>query len=268
MTKADRSWLYVGDVWHKRWRPKQHAFRYPVFYLMLDLDEFDNPANLPWCLSLNGKNIFSVHQRDYGAFTKGGLRHHVEEQLRHHSDIARPARIMMLTMPRIFGYCFNPLTTFYCYGADGQISAILYEVHNTFGEAHTYVCPVTAAEDRVAPHESEKVFHVSPFFPVKGRYRFRQCLPSEQLSLTIRYDEGGEKAMTACLTAKKKPLTAVMLVRLLLAVPFVTLKVTAAIHFEALRLWAKRLKLYRKPPPPERAASLGRLSRKQTNSEA
>lgn len=268
MTKPGRSWLYLGDVWHKRWHPKEHAFRYPVFYLMLDLDEFDAPATLPWCLSLDGRNIFSVRQRDYGAFTKTGLRHHIHEQLQRNGNIAPPARIMMLTMPRIFGYGFNPITTFYCYDTGGQITAILYEVHNTFGEAHTYVCPVTTSNDRVAPHESEKAFHVSPFFPVKGRYRFRQCLPAERLSLTIRYDEDNHKAMTACLTAKKQPLTAGMLVRLLLAVPFVTMKVTAAIHYEALRLWAKRLKLYRKPPPPEHAASLGRLSSKPTNSEA
>lgn len=268
MTAAPGSWLYKGDVWHKRWRPKVHAFRYPVYYVMLDLDDFEASRDMPWCLSLDRANLFSLRQRDYGAFAKSGLKRHIEEQVMANGGAETPARIMMLTMPRILGYSFNPLTTYYCYDDGGQLTTILYEVHNTFGEAHTYVCPLPRGDGKIPPHESEKVFHVSPFFPVRGRYKFRQTLPGDQLSLTIRYDEAGEKAMTACLTADRKPLSASVLLGLLLAVPFVTLKVTAAIHFEALRLWAKRLKLYRKPPPPAHATTLGQVRPNPNNSEA
>jgi len=262
--RAPMSSLYLGTVWHKRSRPKVHAFRYPIFYVMLDLDLFEPPGHtaqsaqgkpsaLPRGLSLDRFNIFSLYQRDYGDMGTPGIsiKQHIQSLASDGGCSGRPQKIMMLTMPRILGYSFNPLTTFYCYGADDRLMAILYEVHNTFGERHTYVFPISAEGADIPRHEADKKFHVSPFFDIEGSYLFSQKKPGDQLSLTIRYKgaDGGHN-MTACLKARQVPLTAGNLARLFFQIPLVTVKVTAAIHYEALRLWLKRLRVFTKPALP------------------
>ena len=243
--------LYTGTVWHKRTRPKVHAFRYPVYYLLLDVDDFSAAKpGLPWCLSFNRFNLFSVHERDFGPRDGTPLRLHVESLL---TGKEAPARIMMLTMPRLFGYAFNPITVYFCHDAGGALTATIYEVHNTFGEAHCYVFEPGMGMDDVPRHEARKTFHVSPFYPVEGHYSFSLRAPEAQFALAIRYfGADGNHDLTACLKAKRRPFTASALMKVFASIPLVPFKVTAAIHYEALRLFLKRLKVFSKPPQSER----------------
>jgi DUF1365 family protein len=257
MTACLKPALYAGMVWHKRTRPKVHAFRYPAYYLLLDVDDLGAAKpHLPWCLSFNRPNIFSVHERDFGPRDGTSLRRHVEGLL---TGAAVPARIMMLTMPRLFGYAFNPITVYFCYDADGALTATIYEVHNTFGEAHCYVFSASAGMDAVPRHEARKTFHVSPFYPVEGHYSFSLRQPEGQFALAIRYfGADGKHDLTACLKAERRPLTSSALMKVFASIPLVTFKVTAAIHYEALRLFLKRLKVFTKPPQSDQRREYAR----------
>ncbi len=260
MTKGFQTALYVGDVWHKRRRPKKHAFRYPIYYLMLDLDAFtpDRTA-LPKGLSLNAPNLFSVYEKDYGLKDGSSLKDHVLSLVK--DNVAKdPARVMMLTMPRLLGYGFNPLTVFFCLSSSGETLAIVYEVHSTFGESHSYIYCADKLQATVPLHDADKSFHVSPFYPVEGTYRFRVREQAGKLGLAINYlGRDGVLDMTACLAVAPMPLTARNLMRLFLKIPFVTFKVTAAIHYEALRLWLKKLKVFSKPEQAKDRIQLARV---------
>ena len=234
--------LYAGEVWHKRWRPVTHAFKYNVLYLLVDvaaLDAADNDNRLTSILSFNRFNLFSVHAKDHLAGGEQPLCAQVHTALSDHGVDAQADRILMLSLPRVLGYVFNPISVFYCLRRDGSIFAILYEVNNTFGAKHLYVFPVDGEEGgAVAQHGADKQLHVSPFFEVAGDYRFRQLLPSELLSLAIVYrDSDGKPLLSASLQGEEKPLTSKQLAWQFIRLPFLTVKVTAAIHWEAARLW-------------------------------
>jgi len=249
--------IFAGTVWHKRLLPKEHAFRYPIFYLFLDLDCFDHKKGLPWCLSLDRLNIFSVFQKDYGEQKTRGLQTGLKARLKKLMPDIAPAKIMMLTMPRVFGYSFNPLTVYYCYNKSGGLVALLYEVHNTFGERHTYAFKVDELTGASVPkHSSEKCFHVSPFFKVTGKYHFTTSVSRERLKLAIDYCENDEaKQFSALLKCRAYPLNSRSLLQLLIKIPFVTLKTIVAIHFEAFRIWSKGISVFTKPEPPSEAYS-------------
>lgn len=234
--------LYAGEVWHKRWRPVTHTFKYSVLYLLVDiaaLDSTNYTTRLPNILSFNRFNLFSVHAKDHLAGDDQPLQDQVHRALRDNSVDEQADRILMLSLPRVLGYVFNPISVFYCLRSDGSIFAILYEVNNTFGAKHLYVFPVDGEEGgAVAQHGADKQLHVSPFFDVVGEYRFRQLLPSELLSLAIVYrDNDSKPLLSASLQGKEMPLKSKQLAWQFIRLPFLTVKVTAAIHWEAARLW-------------------------------
>ena len=134
--------LYVGSVMHRRTRPRVHHFRYAAFWLLLDLDELPRLSAKLRLLSHNGSNLFSIFDEDHGDGSSTPLRLQVERQLREAGVDTTGIRISLLCLPRTFGYCFNPLSIYFCHRADGALAALIYQVHNTFGERHSYVLPV------------------------------------------------------------------------------------------------------------------------------
>lgn len=252
--------LYVGSVVHQRLRPVRHRLRYRVFTLLLDLDELPALARRLRWLSLNRFNLFSLHEADHGAGTPGGLRAYVAGQLQQ-AGLPADGPIRLLTMPRILGHVFNPLSVYFCHAPDETLRAVLYEVHNTFGEQHSYLIVVPEAE-RAATRlvqQCDKGFYVSPFMAMALRYRFVVEPPAaarEAVRIGIDVDDVHGTVLRAQWNTQRRPLTDAALLRVFVSHPLLTLKVVAGIHWEALRLWCKGLGLQPRPAAPNRPVTV------------
>lgn len=247
--------LYHGHVLHRRLRPRKHVLRYRVFHLLIDIDRIDELAGRLRLLSRNRFNLFAFHDADHG--DGKDLRAHAEGLLHAAGIETDSGPIRLLTMPRLLGYAFNPLSTWFCHGADGALRAVIYEVSNTFGERHNYV--IEAKPNARTLHQfAPKRFHVSPFLPMAMDYAFRVLPPGEKLAIGITVSDKQGPILAAIHTAKRADLTDRNLLRAAFAYPLATLKVTAGIHWEALKLWIKRVPLFRKPPPPESILTVGK----------
>jgi DUF1365 family protein len=254
-----QSALYVGRVRHRRFRPRPHALAYRVFWMLLDLDEIDDLASTLRLFSRNRINLYSFRDADYGDRSGQPLRPQVEAMLARAGIAHDGGPIRLLTMPRILGYAFNPLSTYFCYRLDGRLCATVYEVHNTFGEIHSYVAPAEP-DGELVRQEAVKVFHVSPFMGLDMRYAFAVRPPAERVSVSIDGRDGEGRLITAVLSGERVPLRDTALLRLLLTHPLLTLKVTAAIHWHALRLLAKRIRWRPHPVAPPSGFSLGSIA--------
>ncbi|MES2301917.1 MAG: DUF1365 domain-containing protein [Pseudomonadota bacterium] len=241
--------LYKGHVLHRRLRPRVHVLRYRVLHMLVDIDRVGELAARLRLFGHNQFALFSFHDRDYGAGDKAPLRTHAESLLRSAGIDPDGGAIHLLTMPRVLGYAFNPLSTWFCHGRDGALRAVIYEVSNTFGERHSYVIATTSGAREVR-QSAPKRFHVSPFLPMAMDYAFRVHPPDERLAIGIMVSDGAGPVLSAIHTARREALTDAALLRAAVAYPLVTLKVTAGIHWEALKLWSKQVPLFRKPPPP------------------
>jgi hypothetical protein len=247
--------LYLGHVLHRRLRPRVHVLRYRVLHMALDIDRIDDMAARLLLFSRGRFNLFAFHDRDVG--DGGPLRAHAERLLLEAGIASDGGRIVLLTMPRILGYAFNPLSTWFCHGANGALRAVIYEVSNTFGERHNYVIAVEPGAGTL--HQSApKRFHVSPFLPMDMDYAFRVQPPGERLGIGITVSDAQGPVLAAVHTARRKALSDAALLRAAIAYPLATLKVTVGIHWEALKLWAKRVPLFRKPLPPTQSVTAGR----------
>ena len=201
-----RSSLYVGSVMHRRLQPRMHSFRYRAFWFLLDLDELaELSRRLRW-FSHNRPNVFSLYDTDHGDGTATPLRAQVERQLGEAGVDLAGGRIRLLCMPRTLGYCFNPLSIFFCYRADGTLAALVYQVHNTFGERHSYVIRVEDQSGALHQH-CRKLFYVSPFLDMDLRYDFRITGPDERIAVGIRASSSAKPVLHAVLTGARRDLT-------------------------------------------------------------
>jgi len=236
-TTAFASAIYEDRVMHRRLSPRRHAFRYRVFALLLDLDELQSLSRF-WLFSWNGPGIVGFHERDHGI--GGDLRNWLDALLAREGIFAGGAK-RVLCYPRLFGYVFNPLSVWFCHDDDGVLKAIVYEVHNTFGERHAYVLRVQD-EDGPIRQTCEKDFYVSPFLSLDCRYRFKIVPPNDNILIAISETESGQPILSATFAGKRKPLGNASLFLMLLKHPLMTLRIIAAIHFEAARLMLKGVK--------------------------
>jgi uncharacterized protein len=250
-----QSALYVGSVMHRRLRPRLHKFRYRAFWILVDLDEIDDLSGRLRLFSHNRFNLFSFRDKDHGDGTATPLRAQVERQLREAGINLAGGSIRLLCMPRTLGYCFNPLSVYFCYRVNGTLGALVYQVHNTFGDRHSYVIPVEQDSDASRQH-CQKSFYVSPFMDMNMRYDFRITDPGQRIGVGIRTSSSATPIMSAILTGVRKHLTDRNLMILSLTIPAVTLKAMVAIHWEALRLWLKGLRFHRRPAPSERMTTI------------
>jgi DUF1365 family protein len=244
-----RSALYTGSVMHRRVRPRAHRLRYRVFWMLLDLDEI---ASLPSHLRLFSHNRFnavSFYDNDHGDGSGRPLRTQIEEHLKL-VGVESGGPIRLFCMPRVFGYGFNPLSVYFCYQTDGALAAILYEVHNTFRQRHWYLIRADRVAGPVVDQRCNKLFYVSPFMDMDMSYAFRVALPDERIALAIRAADKDGLLLVAALSGKCRPLTDSVLLRLLAMYPLLTLKVVGAIHWHALRLLLKGMRLRARPNPP------------------
>jgi uncharacterized protein len=245
-----RSALYVGSVMHRRLRPRSHVFRYRAFWLLIDLDELSDLAGGLHLFSHNRANLFSLHDVDHGDGSTTPLRRQLDDNLGAAGIDLAGGAIRLLCMPRTLGYSFNPLSVYFCHRVDGTLAALVYEVHNTFGERHSYVIPVEPAFD-THHQRCRKTFYVSPFMDMDMTYEFRVAGPADRIAIGIRASGAGGPVINAWLAGARRDVTDRALLQVFLALPAITLKVMAAIHWEALRLWLKGLRLRRRPAPPD-----------------
>ena len=239
------SFIYNGDVIHKRFRPKEHFFKYKVFSLFIDLSELDEIEKKISFFSYNKINLISFFDKDHGDRDGSSLKVWVEKNLNSLEIEKSEIKIKLLCYPRILGYVFNPLSIFFVYNKNSSLIAILYEVKNTFGEQHTYVFKVDANEQLIKNNCAKK-FYVSPFMDLKSEYFFKILNPGNKLSVIIDQRDQAGKLLYASQDGIRSELSGKNLIFSYLKHPLMTFKIIAAIHFEALRLWIKGISLVKK----------------------
>ena len=253
---SEASALYAGEVMHVRLKPRRHRLAYRLFSLLLDLDEIAGLDARLRLFSRSRFNVFSFHDRDYADPEAGPLKAQVERLLADAGLAPDGGAIRLLTLPRLFGYAFNPLSVYFCYRRDGSLIALLYEVNNTFGQRHSYLIPVGAGEVAPLRHKAEKRFYVSPFMDMGLTYSFRITPPGQGLRIAILASDTEGPVLSAVQTATRRPLNDRQLLRVMLSYPLLTLKVIAGIHWEALWIWAKGIGLRPRPKAPDSPVSI------------
>jgi DUF1365 family protein len=246
--------LYIGSVMHRRIKPRQHLLRYRVFWMLLDLDEMPKLSRGLRLFSRNRFNLFSFHDRDHGDGRTVPLRAYVERELALRDVDFHGGRIELLCMPRILGYVFNPISIYFCYRRDNSLAALLYEVRNTFGEKHSYLIPVSG-NSGVVRQNCAKEFYVSPFMDMELTYEFRVAFPGKRVSVVIGCSDARGQMLVASLAGRRHALTDRKLAAIFLSHPLLTLKVMGAIHWEAVKLLIKGIRIRTRPPVPEHAVS-------------
>jgi len=242
--------LYTGHLQHHRLRPRVHHLRYRFFWMLLDLDELDHLSKGCRLFSHDRFNLFSFHDTDHLA--GGRLRAEIDSLLMQ-ANIPAGGAIRVMCMPRILGYAFNPISLFFCYNKAGSLSAMIYEVNNTFGQRHSYL--FAASNDRVIMHGCDKEFYVSPFMAMKMRYEFLLTPPAAYHALKIDgYDDDG-LLITTAFTGKRHEISDAALLWRFVSHPLLTLKVVAGIHVEALILWLKGVPIVPRPAPPAQSVT-------------
>ena len=232
------SCLYECSVMHRRLQPRQHEFVYRIFLFFLDLDEIPSLTRDVPIFSAGEPNLYSLHNEDYFQFHSRGLRANLETFLQTQNIAERPARIRLLTLPRLLGYTFNPISIFFCFDSDDRPLTSVVQVGNTFGELKPYLVPLDESGDGFHIRVP-KNYYVSPFSPLDLAFDFRFKNPGERLHIAIDEYQGDQKILLSTLTGQRTELTTSNLARLTLAFPLVTLKIIFLIHWEALRLWLK-----------------------------
>lgn len=232
------SCLYRGAVIHHRLIPRVHRLAYRLFWLYLDLDELDRIDGGMRLLSVDRRNLVSLYRQDHGARDGSPLTPWVAARLAEAGIVLDRPRFKLLCMPRLLGYVFNPISTYYCFDGD-RLRAVLCEVKNTFGAQTAYVLPFEGGPRATARPACAKTMYVSPFIAMDATYEFRLRAPGDRVLMVIREHVLGQLVMVATQTGRRIELTDRALLSCAAANLAMTYKVTAAIHLEAARLWLK-----------------------------
>ena len=241
--------LYVGEVMHARLKPMGHRFSYRVMSLLIDLDRLDAADRQSALFGVNRPALYSFNEADHGARDGSSLRLYAQRRAAEHGVDLTGGRVLLLCYPRLLGFTFNPLSVYFCHRAGGELALVIYEVRNTFGDIHAYALAVQPGELSNAGlrQEQEKLFYVSPFIEMAMRYRFRVSPPQAQVKLRILETDREGPLLAATFIGTRRGLTNAALLRAFFALPLVTFKIVAAIHWEALRLWLKGARLVNRP---------------------
>lgn len=246
----------IGSVRHARRRPAANAFSYPAYFLRLPMRRLDAAlAGQRW-LSHNRFNLLSFHDGDHGllscAAAPGAPLAWLEALLAAEGIDDASGEVWLHTFPRVLGYVFKPVSFWFCHRGDGALRAVLCEINNTFGERHCYLLAHHDGTAIVSGEElcATKAFHVSPFCEVEGGYRFRFLMGRGRAVARIDYDDAAGPLLETSLSGALVDLSDRALLAAFFRVPLFTFGVIARIHWQAVRLWAKRVPFFSKPAPP------------------
>lgn len=256
MILAQAAELIEGDVWHTRVRPKSHKLHYRVFAMLFDVDRLDEAVGGLRLISRNRFNLLSFHDRDLGAKDGTAVAVHARETLQEagYDPAVDGVRIELLTYPRVLGYVFNPLSVYFCRNKAGELSVLIYEVSNTYGERVSYVVPAGppsgVGHDTYA-HSCTKQMDVSPFTEREdAAYAFRLRGAEGRLTVGVRLSVAGSPILKTHFSGSGAGLSDRAIASCMVRYPLMTLKVITAIHFEALKLFLKRIPLVGRMPKP------------------
>jgi len=238
---------------HHRFTPRVHHFQHDLFMFYLDLDELAGVARKLWLFSHNRRNVYSFCEQDHEPAGAPPLKARVQGFLRENGVEPGPAgRVMLLTLPRVLGYIFNPISVYYCFNTAGAPVATVAEVGNTFGEMKLFLL---RAEDLAPGGAFERIlpknFYVSPFSSLALNFDFRLRIPGQKLEVKIDEHDEHRKVFTSTLTGHRREMTNRTLAWFTVKYPLMTLKVIFLIHWHALRLWAKRVPYNAKAADPD-----------------
>jgi hypothetical protein len=250
--------LATGEVRHTRLRPAHHAFDYPTFFVVLPMRALRKGERAAQgVMARNRFGWLSFHDADHGlggpdalAWVEGLL---AQEGL---DDGDGRGEIWLQTYPRVLGIAFKPVSFWYCHRQDGSLYAIVAEVNNTFGERHCYLLtgdPLRFGQEL----QAKKVFHVSPFCKIEGRYRFRFMRTAERIVARVEHDDDAGPLILTSMSGRLEPLSAAAVARASIRMPLMTLGVILRIHWQALKLWLKRVPFISKPEAPESFVTRG-----------
>ena len=254
MTNTAGALLGLGQVRHTRLRPARHGFAYPSYFLMLPMRHLQ-AEGAHADLALNRRALLSFYDVDHGdgrGPEQGGALGWITELLAHEGVAHANGEIWLQTFPRVCGYTFKPVSFWYCHRADGELAAIVAEVHNTFGERHCYLLDAPRYGHTL---QASKVFHVSPFCAVEGQYRFRFMRTvhqgQERVVARVDHDDASGALIETSWSGTLQPATRVALRQAFWQYPLMTWGVVLRIHWQAFLLWRKKVPFWRKPAPPE-----------------
>jgi len=243
--------FYFGTVRHRRFAPAHHEFAYSVFMAFVDIDRIRELTKISTLLSYNRFNWASYNERDHFGDPAVSLRERLRKGAEANGLVLPEGPIFLLTHLRYFGYNFNPVSFFYCYDADEHLQLILAEVNSTFGESHNYWLSARnqLASENSLRYRQSKALHVSPFMGMQLDYTFTFTQPQQKLVVHMDTTEETKPFFDATMTLDRWPWTARSLHHALIAHPWMTAKVICAIHWQALRLFLKKVPVYPRPRP-------------------
>ena len=257
--------LVLSKINHTRHAPKPHFLARPGLSILIDLDRMANTNRQSSLFSINRFNVLSFYERDYGCFHKAAhndglkaptLADYIRNLAYHYGLKETLTQIDLLTFPRIFGVSFNPISVYHGYNDKGELKLLVYEVHNTFGDIHSYVALIEDDKTQNQLHHCQKMMHVSPFFEMDGHYLLSVRQRDDRYSLLIRYDKDKKPALTATLRGSVRPLSSINIVKSLITQRQWPLRPWFAIHLEAIKLFGKKLRFFSRPEPTPKQHSL------------
>lgn len=238
----------AGQTFHGRKGAVKNAFRYGVDYVLCDAEA---TVRVPWLFGRNRRGLTSLHDSDHGGAQGSGTGAKWVRGVLAEHGISSVARIDLLAQPRVLGHVFNPVSFWLCWSQAQELKSVIAEVSNTYGDRHCYLCS-HPDQRAITPRDelsATKIFYVSPFLPVEGRYTFRFDITSDRIGIWIDYATGNG-GLVATLAGKRKPLTNVGIMGAMLRRPFGARRVLALIHWQALKLWWKGVTFRNRPEPP------------------
>ncbi len=235
-----RSAIYTGTLIHSRREPARNTFRYPISFFVLDLDELPELERRLALFSINRPNLVTLRDQDHFDGSLPVREAAVSFCAERGVEVER---VLMLAQLRVLGYVFNPVSFHWCYGPDGKLAAMIAELSNTFGER----LPELLHGPDLA-YEHEKRLHVSPFFGLDQAYEYAFSEPEDEVWARVHVREDGRVPLSAVLHGRREELTNASLARALVRYPLMPMQVTALIHWQAVKLWAKRVPFHHKPP--------------------